>query len=75
MFFIREYFIKDPSICDLLFDVTKGLKEKGYGQPGTAWSPDAPEDYDMTEAKDSWDILPAIQRDHHLLVWINLQMN
>jgi hypothetical protein len=59
MFFIREYFIKDPSICDLLFDVTKGLKEKGYGQPGTAWSPDAPEDYDMTEAKDSWDILPA----------------
>ena len=28
MHYIREYFIKDPSICDKLFDITRELKKK-----------------------------------------------
>lgn len=58
MHFIREYFIKDPSICDIVYDATKKLKEKGYGQPGSAYTPNAPEGFDISEIKSSWDIIP-----------------
>ena len=63
MHFIREYFIRDPSICDIVYDACKKLKSKGYGSPGTAYVPGAPKDFDMTEIKDSWDIMPIDFRD------------
>ena len=55
MHYIREYFIKDPSICDKLFDITRELKEKGYGNPGMAYMPDGG---DVSDVKVSWDIMP-----------------
>lgn len=55
MHYIREYFIKDPSICDKLFDITRDLKEKGYGNPGMAYMPDGG---DVSDVKVSWDIMP-----------------
>ena len=63
MHFIREYFIRDPSICDIVYNACKKLKSKGYGSPGTAYVPGAPKDFDMTEIKDSWDIMPIDFRD------------
>ena len=59
MHFIREYFISDPSICDLVFDALKKLKSNGYGSPGSFYVPEELElDIDVKDVKDSWDIIP-----------------
>lgn len=67
MHFIREYFIKDPSICDVVFDALKKLKSNGYGSPGvvhsmvldSATNKMVKSDISASEAKESWDIMPA----------------
>lgn len=61
MHFIREYFIKDPSICDIVYDACKKLKAAGYGAPGTFYSKGEPQPdwVDPKKIKESWDINPV----------------
>jgi len=56
--FIREYFIRDPEICDGVVDALEKLKAAGHGRPGVSYMPDAPDDFDFKSVKDSWDLVP-----------------
>jgi hypothetical protein len=56
MHFIREYRVAEPSHCDTIFNALLNLKKNGYGYPGRTYSPDAPEDYDTSSVKQSWDM-------------------
>jgi len=55
MHFIREYYISDPSICDIVFDALKKLKSNGYGRPGSTYTTEN-ESVEIKEVKESWDI-------------------